>query len=558
MSRSFPCIPSRHRFARHRSSPGRSNARTVALTLSLSLAATAAGAQPVPLTVADATAQALQRLPEVAIQRDAVALTAESEVRAAAAYDPVVRLDARLRTRTDPLNTLFVGAPPDALAPRNTSVAGSASWSQLFTSGATVTASASSSAEQTNSRFALLTPAYFTTLGVEIRQPLLAGRRLDAQRRALRVSALDSSRSKAALDRLVSETVAAVERAYWLLRTAREDVRIREQSLTLADAQREETAIRIEAGVAAEAELAAPRAEIARRRADLVRARDEATRADLALRALITGTADAPAWSTAFELTDDPAPPAPVEPVDGLVAAALARRPEAADVEAAREIAEIDTALARERTRLQLDLVAAYNLRGLAGGENRDLFVPFPNTTIVVPDAQRGGLDDSLQTLAAHRFSDVWVGVSVALPIGRRAAKADLVAATLLERRVGLQRDQIAQRIATEVRTAAAALNAARERLDAAAALEVAATELLEAERARFDTGQSTNFFVLTRQTELTQASLALATARLDAARATTELHRATGQLLERRAIQVETTRPAQTPPASPSKGLPR
>ena len=121
-----------------------------------------------------------------------------------------------------------------------------------------------------------------------------------------------------------------------------------------------------------------------------------------------------------------------------------------------------------------------------------------------------------------------------------------------------LQRDQLAQRIATEVRTAAAALASARERLDAAAALEAAATDLLEAERARFDTGQSTNFFVLTRQTELAQASLALAAARIDAARATTELHRATGQLLERRAIQVETTRPVETRAASPSKGLPR
>ena len=87
-----------------------------------------------------------------------------------------------------------------------------------------------------------------------------------------------------------------------------------------------------------------------------------------------------------------------------------------------------------------------------------DLFVPFPGATVTIPDAQLGGLDDSLQTLVTHRFSDVYVGVSVGLPIGQRAAKADVVAATLAERRTHLLRDQIAQRIATEVRTAAATL----------------------------------------------------------------------------------------------------
>ncbi len=496
-----------------------------------------AGAQPVRLTLADATARALEQLPEVAIQRDAVSIATQGEVRAAAAYDPVLRVDGRVRTHTDPLNTLFVGAPAGALGPRTTGLAGSVAWSRLFESGATVTASGSSSFEDTNSRFALLAPAWFTSVGLEIRQPLLAGRRIDPQRRALKVSALDVTRSRAGLERLVAETVAAVERAYWAVRASRDDVRTRERSLALAEAQQEDTAIRVEAGIAAEAELAAPRAEIARRRADLVRARDDAVRAEIALRQLMAGAPESSMWSTDFELADEPPAPPVVEAVETLVAAALERRPELDDVDAARQIAELDTALARERARPQLDLVASYTLRGLAGSENANLFVPFPGTTITVPPAQRGGLDDALHTLATHRFSDVWVGVNVQLPVGRRAAKADVVAATLAERRAHLLRDQIARRIAAEVRTAAAALAAARDRLDAARALEAAATDLLAAEQARFDTGQSSNFFILTRQTELAQATLARTAARIDVARATTELLRATGRLLERRGI---------------------
>ena len=514
--------------------------------LSWLVSATGVGAQPTPLTLADATARALERLPEVAIQRDAITIAAQGEMRAQAAYDPVLRLDSRLRSRTDPLNTLFVGAPEGALAPRVNSLVGSASWTRLFESGATVTGSASTSLEDSTSRFALLTPAYLTSVGIEVRQPLLAGRRFDVQRRALKVSALDVSRSRTSLERLIAETVAAVERAYWAVRATRDDVRIREQSLALAEAQREDTSVRIDAGTAAESDIAAPQAEIARRRTDLVRARDEALRADIGLRQLMAGTADSPVWTMAFDIADDPPVPPPPDQVDRLVADALERRPELADVDAARQIAELDTALARERTRTQLDLIAAYHLRGLAGGDNADLLVPFPGSVVTIPDAQRGGLDDSLQTLATHRFSDVYVGVSLALPLGRRAAKADVVAATLAERRTHLLRDQLAQRIATEVRTAAAVLSAARDRHDAATALETAATDLLAAEQARFDTGQSSNFFVLQRQTELAQASLARTAARLDMTRATTEVLRATGRLLERRGIALDLKGPVR------------
>ena len=136
---------------------------------------------------AEATARALQQLPEVAIQRDAVAIAAHGETRAEAAYDSVLRIDSRVRSRTDPINTLFVGAPEGALAPRTNSLTGSVAWSRLFESGATITGTASTSLERTNGRFFLLTPAYFSGVGVELRQPLMAGRRVDPQRRGRKV-----------------------------------------------------------------------------------------------------------------------------------------------------------------------------------------------------------------------------------------------------------------------------------------------------------------------------------------------------------------------------------
>ena len=130
----------------------------LAACVGLLLLSSAAAAQPVPLTLADATARALERLPELSIQRDAVTIAEQGEVRAESAYDPVLRLDSRLRTRTEPLNSLFVGAPPGALGPRTNAVLSSVAWTRLFGSGATVTASGSASFENTNNRFAFLSP----------------------------------------------------------------------------------------------------------------------------------------------------------------------------------------------------------------------------------------------------------------------------------------------------------------------------------------------------------------------------------------------------------------
>jgi outer membrane protein TolC len=213
--------------------------RTSLAALLLAVLVRPAPAQPtVRLTLDEATARAVAHLPDVAIHRGAVRLARAAESQAAAAFDPVVRLESRARARTDPLNTLFSGAPEGALAPRITSLGGTASWSRLFTGGATVTGVTSATTERTNNLFALLTPASLTSAAVELRQPLVQGRQIDAARQRIRVTGLDTDRSRARLQQTVLDLVAAVEQAYWTLGAAREEVAVRRRVLALAEAQR--------------------------------------------------------------------------------------------------------------------------------------------------------------------------------------------------------------------------------------------------------------------------------------------------------------------------------
>src|SRR5207237_977308 len=81
----------------------------------------------------------------------------------------------------------------------------------------------------------LLSPAFGTQVGVELRQPLLRGLGLDDARLALRVASTGRRAAVASLRRTVSETVAAVEKAYWDLVAARQGVGVREDAVRLAE-----------------------------------------------------------------------------------------------------------------------------------------------------------------------------------------------------------------------------------------------------------------------------------------------------------------------------------
>src|SRR5436305_6208732 len=155
------------------------------------------------LTLADATARALQRNLDVRIEREVVA---EAEARALGAlgsYDLRLRADASERHHRDPITTLFSGAPPGEVSPSNNDFSSTVSLTRLFKSGATATGAASVSRDVTNSFFTLFVPAYITSLGVQVRQPLLRNRETDTARTQLTITALDRPKSNAVLQQQV-------------------------------------------------------------------------------------------------------------------------------------------------------------------------------------------------------------------------------------------------------------------------------------------------------------------------------------------------------------------
>ena len=167
---------------------------------------------------------------------------------------------------------------------------------------------------------------------------------------------------------------------------------------------------------------------------------------------------------------------------------------------------------------------------------------PFPGLPIEFPEELQGALGASLESVALHRFPDLAAGIVLTIPLGHRAAHADIATAESAARQIAAARERIRIQIALEVRNAAAALETAGQRIEAARAARAAAEIQLRAEEDRLSAGATTPFFVLTRQNELAAAEVADATATAAYRRALTELARARGTLLRDRAIDWRTT----------------
>jgi outer membrane protein TolC len=218
---------------------------------------------------------------------------------------------------------------------------------------------------------------------------------------------------------------------------------------------------------------------------------------------------------------------------------AMRLRPELAAGAADVSAAEAQTALAKDALRPQVDVVAGYTARGLAGTHNPQT-VAFPGVIAPFPEQLAGALGVSYQALAQQHFPDASIGVSVDVPLGRHAAKGDYAVAQSEQRQASLRLSQTRDRIAVDVLDSATALETAASRMQAARAGLQAATTQLQAEQDRFTAGTSTNFLVLTRQNDLEQAQLTEISAATQYRRALTELARATGTILADRGITVK------------------
>ncbi len=373
--------------------------------------------------------------------------------------------------------------------------------------------------QDSNSAFVSIDPFWQQSLGLSVTVPVLRGAGEEANTTPLLLARNARRLAVADFEKLLADTVLAVQDAYWALVSAIEQKKFREQALEVARRLLEDNRVRERRGLIARVDVTEAEAGVASQVEGILTAENAVQDAMDRLKRLVD-----PALlrsDTQIVPLDVPGDPAgdldERQAVERGLRDAMERRAEYRGI-----FVELES---RERE--------------LARSQNDAL----PKLTALASGSLLGVEDDFSGSGREARSGDTYawsVGVALEIPLENRAADGAARRAELDRRRLILRRRNLEDAILVEVREAAREIKTAERRIEATARARVLTKERFDGEEARRDQGMRTTFHVLDARTKLTEAQSNEVKARVDYATAWARYRRATGTLLSHHDILVE------------------
>jgi outer membrane protein TolC len=474
----------------------------------------------VSLTLDDATARALERNLDIAVERLNPQAFDFSIAALEASYRPTLTSTFGMRSQSQFPRSQTAGA--DMLV--TDTVTGNSGLSQnMKWGGGSFSVAFNNNRLSQSDQFATRNPAINANLTAAYVQPLLRSFRIDGTRAQLQITQLNQEISEIVLRARIITTLANVRNAYWELIYAIEAAEVAGRSLALSTKLVEDNRVRVEIGTMAPLDVLQAQAEEAIRRQAVTQTAAARRTAELALKRLLVNGTDDPLWTATINPIDRPVYATEALDVAGAVRRALQNRTDLQQSQ--RQLASNDVSLRNlsDQQLPSLDLTASYGLAGIGG----PLFIrQGSGLGSQIIGTVPGGFTDALGVLR-DRTAPTWnLSLNLSYPIGTSPAQANLARARLEQRQTIAQERQLELQIATEVTNAALQVESNRERLQAAVAARELAEKRLEAEQSRFDVGLSTNFFVVQAQRDLRDAQNAELRALLDFRRAQVDFER--------------------------------
>lgn len=389
----------------------------------------------------------------------------------------------------------------------------------LFSTGAFLQIGFNNNRATENAETFVIPTFYSSSLSARITQPLLRDFGVDTTRRGINIARNNLGISHEAFRTVMLETVNSVEDAYYTVLFDRLNLEVQQQSLELAREQERITQIRIDVGADAPLDILQPQVSIAEREQDVLLAEAALRQSEDTLRRLMNLPVEE--WDQEIVPTASLDYVEPMLDLDAAMQRALAERPEMIQARLTQANRRIDQTFARNQVLPTLDLSAGYRLSGL--------------------DEE---YSEAVSQVTGTDFPAWDIQLQFGLPILNTQARANARGAQLALEQAYTSEAQTRQQIMIEVRQAARDIQTAYKGILVTKTGRDAAEKNLDAERKRFDNGMSTNFDVLRVQNELATARSSEIRALTGYKRAVTRFHRAVGDLLELRGIELSA--PAQ------------
>lgn len=415
-------------------------------------------------------------------------------------FEPTLRITAGTGRSTRPTTSQLDGAAAPNMLNQNYGVR----YSQTLPTGANLDVSFNVNRNSSNSVFSTFNPSYSGSLTYGVVQPLLrnAGRAITTH--GIRVARNSRDISDIDFEIQLISLVTDAQLLYWDLVNTREEIRLRDRSLQLAQKTLQDNRRQVEVGTLAPIEVTSAEAEVALRQEQIVLSTFGRNQLQNRMKQLITHAADPALVLATLDPVETVRRPeaSDLMPIAEAIRFAVESRPEMRRLILSQKNADIEVRFTKNQLLPAIDLAASYTQNGLGGVET----VRSGLGDDAIVDVRRGGVWNAFEQILGQKFTGYTVGLTVSIPLSNKSAQAEHAQAVARQRMLDDRKAALTQAIALQVHNAHSQVEMNRASIEAAGKSIELARRQLSAEESKNRLGVSPIKFVLDAQREMTDA----------------------------------------------------
>jgi outer membrane protein len=450
-------------------------------------------------------------------------------------FEPTLAINANFTSDASRSRTQLTGVDSVSQFVDNFSVG----YGQTFKTGTDLLVEFTLNRTSSNDAFSTFNPAWLSRMRYQVTQHLLSGFGSSINTRGIRIAQNNKTISEVQFERTVIDLVAQAQKSYWDLVFAAADIKIKQDSLALADQTLRDNERQVDVGTLARIDLIQSRSQVATRREELIVSNFTQSQIQDQIKKVFSRGPDPGLVLAKITPTQDASAPADADilPVADAIRVALENRPELRQASLQLRNSDIEIEYAKNQLLPIFDVTASYTHSGIGGTETvREGFGPLAAIIAV----NRGGAGDSFGDLLKMNQRGYAFGFNLQIPLGNGARQAEYSRISVEKKTNEENIKAVEQQIALEVRNAITAVEMNKARIEAASTSRELADEQYKAEQRRFMLGASTVRFVLEEQRNLEQMQTNENAALVNYRKALVDYDRALGVTLKKNNIDIE------------------
>ena len=368
-----------------------------------------------------------------------------------------------------------------------------------------------------NEAFNILNPSFSSDLSLTVSQPLLKGSGVDLTKTQINIALNSLTQSRYSLEEKVMDLVLEVYKTYWDLVFSLENLKIQQQLLGSANDLLEMNRIKVELGTLAPIEILVAEAGVASREENVLLAEKKVKDAEDQIKRMMNPPNRTLLDNYTIIPIQQPSLIKEIFKPDEVINIASEARPDLKKEKIDLENKKILYNQAKNQILPSLDLKGNAGLNGLGAKYS-----------------------ENIDELISRDFYTWEVDLTMSIPLGNRAAKANLSKQGIEIERSNISIKNLEQKIVVEVKEAVRRVETDIKRMESTKKARILAEKKLQAEQERYKVGLSNSRELLRFQDDLSDARGKELSAIIDYNKSLAEIEKVKGTILKTNQIAVK------------------